>query len=285
RRRGGGSGGAAARRGTGARARAYAAARRGDARARRDGSGRRVGDETARSHAPLRGGAGALPGTCRRTGRRAARRRRAGACTAAGARPRGLPSVARRHRAVRERAPGGAGHHRARWRPRHDGGHRGSGRRLHPAGHSGRSRAPRRPAGRGAVCRPRTPGERDGGARLGHCHRRHPGHARATDLASGDGRWRRAAALITGDAARSWREFARTALAAHFIRITTTGTMIPDKFLRMAGLGALGVAPGATGLYLLFAFVFHPTPTGGAPGSGGGIDAIGWWVLIVAMLV
>lgn len=61
--------------------------------------------------------------------------------------------------------------------------------------------------------------------------------------------------------------------------------MIPDRLLRMAGLGALGVAPGTIGLYLLLVFAFHPTPTGGAPGSGGGIDAISWWVLIFAMLV
>jgi hypothetical protein len=61
--------------------------------------------------------------------------------------------------------------------------------------------------------------------------------------------------------------------------------MIPDRFLKLAGLGALGVAPGVLGLYGLLVLAFRPTPTGGAPGSGGGIDAISWWVLIFAMIV
>jgi hypothetical protein len=61
--------------------------------------------------------------------------------------------------------------------------------------------------------------------------------------------------------------------------------MIPPKFLKYAALGALGVAPGAAALYALLVLAFRPTPTGGMPGSGGGIDAVSWFVLIVAMLV
>lgn len=61
--------------------------------------------------------------------------------------------------------------------------------------------------------------------------------------------------------------------------------MIPDKFLKLAGLGALGVAPGALALYAVLLFLFHPTPTGGSPGNGGGIDAVNWWVLAAAMIV
>ena len=61
--------------------------------------------------------------------------------------------------------------------------------------------------------------------------------------------------------------------------------MIPEKLLKFAAFGALGVAPGALGLYALLVFAFHPTVTGGAPGSGGGIDSVGWWVLIFAMIV
>jgi hypothetical protein len=57
------------------------------------------------------------------------------------------------------------------------------------------------------------------------------------------------------------------------------------KVTKFAALGALGVAPGAMGLYLLLVLAFRPTPTGGMPGSGGGIDSIGWWVLIFAMIV
>ena len=61
--------------------------------------------------------------------------------------------------------------------------------------------------------------------------------------------------------------------------------MIPEKFIKFAALGALGVAPGAFGLYALLVLVFRPTPTGGMPGSGGGIDMVSWYVLIPAMLV
>jgi hypothetical protein len=60
---------------------------------------------------------------------------------------------------------------------------------------------------------------------------------------------------------------------------------IQQNFAKYAALGALGVAPGALGLYGLLVLVFRPTPTGGGPGSGGGIDPVGWWVLIFAMIV
>lgn len=61
--------------------------------------------------------------------------------------------------------------------------------------------------------------------------------------------------------------------------------MIPEKFMRLAALGALGVAPGVAAVYVALLFAFHPTPTGGAPGSGAGIDWPGWWLLVPAMLV
>lgn len=61
--------------------------------------------------------------------------------------------------------------------------------------------------------------------------------------------------------------------------------MIPQKYMKFAALGALGVAPGALGLYALMLFVFRPTPQGGAPGSGGGFDMIGWLVLVAALIV
>ena len=61
--------------------------------------------------------------------------------------------------------------------------------------------------------------------------------------------------------------------------------MIPANYLKFAALGALGVAPGCVAIYALLVFVFQPTPTSGMPGSGGGIDAISWWVLIFAMFV
>lgn len=61
--------------------------------------------------------------------------------------------------------------------------------------------------------------------------------------------------------------------------------MIPRKFAKLAALGALGVAPGAAAIYALLLFAFHPTPTGGAPGSGAGIDWVCWLVLVPAMLV
>ena len=54
---------------------------------------------------------------------------------------------------------------------------------------------------------------------------------------------------------------------------------------KFAALGALGVAPGAMGLYGLLLFAFRPTPTGGAPGNGGGFDPVGWWVVAAAMIV
>ncbi|MDA1081006.1 MAG: hypothetical protein O2973_04880 [Gemmatimonadetes bacterium] len=61
--------------------------------------------------------------------------------------------------------------------------------------------------------------------------------------------------------------------------------MIPEKFLKLAALGALSVAPATVAVYAVLIFAFQPTPTGGIPGSGGGIDAVSWWVLIAAMFV
>lgn len=58
-----------------------------------------------------------------------------------------------------------------------------------------------------------------------------------------------------------------------------------EKVTKFAALGAIGVAPGALGLYAALLFLFRPTPTGGAPGSGGGFDAIGFMVVAAAMLV
>ena len=57
------------------------------------------------------------------------------------------------------------------------------------------------------------------------------------------------------------------------------------KVIRYAALGALGVAPGAITLYALLLVAFRPTPSGGMPGNGGGIDAVSWWALAAAMLV
>lgn len=57
------------------------------------------------------------------------------------------------------------------------------------------------------------------------------------------------------------------------------------NFTRFAALGALGVAGGAFGAYALLVWAFSPTPKPGMPGSGGGIDHVQWYALIVAMLV
>ena len=61
--------------------------------------------------------------------------------------------------------------------------------------------------------------------------------------------------------------------------------MIPEKFIKYAALGAMGVAPGAFALYVALLIVFYPTPTGGMPGSGGGIDAVSWMALAAALFV
>ena len=61
--------------------------------------------------------------------------------------------------------------------------------------------------------------------------------------------------------------------------------MIPEKFVKLAALGAMGVAPGVFALYAALLVVFRPTPTGGMPGNGGGIDAVSWWALAAALLV
>lgn len=60
---------------------------------------------------------------------------------------------------------------------------------------------------------------------------------------------------------------------------------VKQNFVRLAALGALGVAPGALGLWALLALVFRPTPTSGMPGSGGGIDAVSWAVVVIALIV
>lgn len=61
--------------------------------------------------------------------------------------------------------------------------------------------------------------------------------------------------------------------------------MIPEKYLKFAALGALGVAPGAFALYAALLFIFFPTPTSGMPGNGGGFDMTGWWTVAAAMFV
>ncbi|MFI5312093.1 MAG: hypothetical protein ACHQQ3_12715 [Gemmatimonadales bacterium] len=58
-----------------------------------------------------------------------------------------------------------------------------------------------------------------------------------------------------------------------------------EKFAKLASLGALGVAAGSAALYPLFIWAFSPTVTGGAPGARGGIDHVGWYVLLVATIV
>ncbi len=61
--------------------------------------------------------------------------------------------------------------------------------------------------------------------------------------------------------------------------------MIPEKFIKYAAVGAMGVAPGAFGLYALLLLRLRPTPTGGMPGNGGGFDQTGWLALSAAMIV
>jgi len=61
--------------------------------------------------------------------------------------------------------------------------------------------------------------------------------------------------------------------------------MIPEKFMKYAALGAMGVAPGTFALYFVLLFLFYPTPTSGMPGNGGGFDTIGWLAVAAAMLV
>jgi hypothetical protein len=58
-----------------------------------------------------------------------------------------------------------------------------------------------------------------------------------------------------------------------------------EKMMKLAALGAMGVAGGVFGLYLLLIYFFMPTVTGGAPGARGGIDHVSWYVLMVAMMV
>jgi hypothetical protein len=54
---------------------------------------------------------------------------------------------------------------------------------------------------------------------------------------------------------------------------------------RLAALGALGVAGGAAAVYALLVWAFSPTPQPGHPGSGGGIDRVSWYALVVAIMV
>ncbi len=58
-----------------------------------------------------------------------------------------------------------------------------------------------------------------------------------------------------------------------------------EKFAKLASLGAFGMAVGSIALYPLFVWAFSPTVTGGAPGARGGIDHVGWYVLMVATIV
>ncbi len=57
------------------------------------------------------------------------------------------------------------------------------------------------------------------------------------------------------------------------------------RLVASAALGALGVAGGAFAVYAFLAWAFSPTPTPGHAGSGGGIDHVSWYALVVAMLV
>ena len=58
-----------------------------------------------------------------------------------------------------------------------------------------------------------------------------------------------------------------------------------EKFAKFASLGALGVAAGTVALFPFLVWAFSPTVTGGAPGARGGIDHVGWYVLMVAITV
>ena len=59
-----------------------------------------------------------------------------------------------------------------------------------------------------------------------------------------------------------------------------------EKFTKLAAMGAMSVAAGIFGLYvILLAFPLRPTGTGGGPGAIGGFDPIGYQVVAVAMLV
>ena len=58
-----------------------------------------------------------------------------------------------------------------------------------------------------------------------------------------------------------------------------------EKFAKLASLGALGVAAGCVAIYQVLVWAFSPTATGGAPGARGGMDHVGWYVLMVATVV
>ena len=61
--------------------------------------------------------------------------------------------------------------------------------------------------------------------------------------------------------------------------------MIPDRLLKLAGTGAMGVSAGAFAAYVLLVLAFRPTPTSGMPGNGGGIDAVCWAIFAFAAFV
>lgn len=61
--------------------------------------------------------------------------------------------------------------------------------------------------------------------------------------------------------------------------------MIPERYLKLASVGALAVAPAAMAVYAALLFAILPTPSGGAPGSGGGIDWVNWLLLVAALIV
>ncbi|MCC7195218.1 MAG: hypothetical protein IT356_06655 [Gemmatimonadaceae bacterium] len=60
---------------------------------------------------------------------------------------------------------------------------------------------------------------------------------------------------------------------------------MPERFVRIASRAAISTGPIAALVWLLLIYIGHPTPTGGAPGNGGGIDAINWWILIFSSAV
>ena len=58
-----------------------------------------------------------------------------------------------------------------------------------------------------------------------------------------------------------------------------------EKFEKLASQGALGACAGFVALYLFMVIGARPTPTGGAPGNGGGIDALTWTIFAIAAAV
>lgn len=58
-----------------------------------------------------------------------------------------------------------------------------------------------------------------------------------------------------------------------------------EKFEKMASQGALGTCAAVAALYLFLVIGARPTPTGGAPGNGGGIDPLLWTIFAIAAAV